>query len=99
MFILNVFHYLNEDDEHICFLFYLPPEPAFDKQLAKDKAERACVKTVEPLPLKRPLPDLRTLGSVPAKPPRPPRVDLSHYQALMDNSMLFLNLCFISLLF
>ncbi|KAL3988146.1 NAD(P)H dehydrogenase (quinone) [Sarotherodon galilaeus] len=56
-----------------------------DKQLGREKSGNLPVKTVEPyppcVPLKKPLPDLRTLGPVPAKPPRPPLVDLSYYHA------------------
>ncbi|XP_031587972.1 uncharacterized protein si:ch211-188c16.1 isoform X6 [Oreochromis aureus] len=56
-----------------------------DKQLGREKSGNLPVKTVELhppcVPLKKPLPDLRTLGPVPAKPPRPPLVDLSYYHA------------------
>ncbi|XP_025756414.1 uncharacterized protein si:ch211-188c16.1 isoform X12 [Oreochromis niloticus] len=56
-----------------------------DKQLGREKSGNLPVKTVElhppHVPLKKPLPDLRTLGPVPAKPPRPPLVDLSYYHA------------------
>ncbi|XP_006786994.1 uncharacterized protein si:ch211-188c16.1 isoform X5 [Neolamprologus brichardi] len=58
---------------------------ALDKQLGREKSENLPVKTVELhppcVPLKKPLPDLRTLGPVPAKPLRPPLVDLSYYHA------------------
>ncbi|XP_030608418.1 uncharacterized protein LOC115796247 isoform X2 [Archocentrus centrarchus] len=54
-----------------------------EKQLSRDNSENLLVKTVElhppRVPLKKPLPDLRTLGPVPAKPPRPPLVDLNCY--------------------
>ncbi|XP_047445063.1 uncharacterized protein si:ch211-188c16.1 isoform X3 [Mugil cephalus] len=60
-------------------------KPTMNKQLIRDKAEHLSVKTVEShpphVPLKKPLPDLRTLGPLPAKPARPPLVDLSHYHA------------------
>ncbi|XP_042082107.1 uncharacterized protein si:ch211-188c16.1 isoform X5 [Haplochromis burtoni] len=58
---------------------------ALDKQLGREKSENLPVKTVELhppcVPLKKPLPDLRILGPVPAKPLRPPLVDLSYYHA------------------
>ncbi|XP_023153113.2 FYN-binding protein 1 isoform X3 [Amphiprion ocellaris] len=59
-------------------------KPALGKQLLRDKNEHSLAKTVEPpfVPLKKHLPDLRTLGSMPAKPPKPPLVDLSRYRAL-----------------
>ncbi|XP_040911936.1 FYN-binding protein 1 [Toxotes jaculatrix] len=51
------------------------------KQFGRDQAELVSVRTCEPpppsAPSKKPLPDLRSLGPVPAKPPRPPLVDLS----------------------
>ncbi|XP_075340038.1 uncharacterized protein LOC142399318 [Odontesthes bonariensis] len=61
----------------------------FDKQLVRNKAEPSSLKTSEPhppcVPLKMPLPDLRTQGPLPAKPPRPPMVDLSRFHALRVN--------------
>ncbi|XP_008295738.1 uncharacterized protein LOC103368929 [Stegastes partitus] len=60
-------------------------KPALGKQLLRDETEHPLVKTVEPhppfVPLKKHLADLRTLGPLPAKPPRPPLVDLSPYHA------------------
>ncbi|KAM7401134.1 hypothetical protein PAMA_005361 [Pampus argenteus] len=54
-----------------------------DKQLVREKAERPSVKGGElyphSAPSKKPLPDLRSLGAVPVKPPRPPLVDLTRY--------------------
>uniref|UniRef100_A0A3Q2QRT9 Si:ch211-188c16.1 n=1 Tax=Fundulus heteroclitus TaxID=8078 RepID=A0A3Q2QRT9_FUNHE len=54
-------------------------KPAFAGQLR--------VRPVEPfsprVPLKKPLPELWTLGPVPVKPPRPPTVDLSSYRATL----------------
>ncbi|XP_051809667.1 transcription initiation factor TFIID subunit 3 isoform X2 [Acanthochromis polyacanthus] len=59
-------------------------KPALGKQLLRDKNEHSLAKTVEApfVPLKKRLPDLRILGSMPAKPPKPPLVDLSRYRAL-----------------
>ncbi|XP_062260323.1 uncharacterized protein si:ch211-188c16.1 isoform X3 [Platichthys flesus] len=55
--------------------------PAFTKQLGRDRAACPSVRTTEPhspsAPPKKPLPDLSSLGRQPAKPPRPPLVDLS----------------------
>lgn len=56
-------------------------ESALDKQFGKDKVELHSVGTEQPhppsAPSKKPLPALRSLGPMPAKPPRPPLVDLS----------------------
>ncbi|XP_039999229.1 uncharacterized protein si:ch211-188c16.1 isoform X3 [Xiphias gladius] len=56
---------------------------ALAKQSGRDQAELPSVRTGEPHPLSsppnKPLPDLWSLGPLPAKPPRPPLVDLSHY--------------------
>ncbi|XP_041848164.1 uncharacterized protein si:ch211-188c16.1 isoform X2 [Melanotaenia boesemani] len=65
-------------------------KPAFDMQLLRNKAERSSFKTFEPhppsIPLKKPLLDLRTLGPLPTKPPRPHSVDLSRFYALAEVS-------------
>lgn len=77
----------------ILFIFnaFSPQESALDKQLGREKSENLPVKTVEHhppcVPLKKPLPDLRTLGPVPAKPLRPPLVDLSYYHAPLFTGM------------
>ncbi|XP_023277630.1 uncharacterized protein LOC111666519 isoform X1 [Seriola lalandi dorsalis] len=56
---------------------------ALTKQFGRGQAELPSVRTGEPHPApappKKPLPDLRSLGPLPAKPPRPPLVDLSRY--------------------
>ncbi|XP_034558934.1 uncharacterized protein si:ch211-188c16.1 isoform X2 [Notolabrus celidotus] len=55
----------------------------FNQQFGRNKAELPLAGTSEPhppsSPLKKPLPDLWSLGSAPLKPPRPPLVDLSDY--------------------
>ncbi|XP_030259684.1 uncharacterized protein LOC115573158 isoform X1 [Sparus aurata] len=57
--------------------------PVLDKQIGRDKAEPPSVRTGEPLPPpvppKKPLPDLTSLGTLSLKPTRPPFVDLSCY--------------------
>lgn len=54
-----------------------------DKQIGRDKAEPPSVRTGEPLPPpvppKKLLPDLTSLGTLSLKPTRPPFVDLSCY--------------------
>uniref|UniRef100_A0A8C6KWY1 Uncharacterized protein n=1 Tax=Nothobranchius furzeri TaxID=105023 RepID=A0A8C6KWY1_NOTFU len=59
---------------------------AFDKQLVRDKADGPSVKSAgrnpSCVPLKKPLLDLQKLGPAPAKPPRPPVVDLTCYHTL-----------------
>ena len=54
-----------------------------DKHIGRDKAEPPSVKTGEPhpppVPPKKPLPDLTSLGTLSLKPTRPPFVDLSCY--------------------
>ncbi|KAM6989277.1 uncharacterized protein LKV04_008957 [Tautogolabrus adspersus] len=54
-----------------------------NKQFGRNKAELPSVRTAEShqcsSPPKKPLPDLRSLGSQPPKPPRPLLVDLSTY--------------------
>uniref|UniRef100_A0A3B4TRW2 Si:ch211-188c16.1 n=1 Tax=Seriola dumerili TaxID=41447 RepID=A0A3B4TRW2_SERDU len=56
---------------------------ALTKQFGRGQAELPSVRTGEPHPApappKKPLPDLRSLGPLPAKPPRPPLLDLSRY--------------------
>uniref|UniRef100_A0A665V097 Si:ch211-188c16.1 n=1 Tax=Echeneis naucrates TaxID=173247 RepID=A0A665V097_ECHNA len=56
---------------------------ALAKQFGKE-VELPSVRTGEPrppsAPSKKPLPDLRSLGPLPAKPPRPPLVDIRCYQ-------------------
>ncbi|XP_026169895.1 uncharacterized protein si:ch211-188c16.1 isoform X2 [Mastacembelus armatus] len=55
----------------------------FDKQFDREKAELPSVRLGEPhppSPLKKPLPDLSSLGPMPPKPHRPPLVDLLHFQ-------------------
>ncbi|GAA6222471.1 uncharacterized protein LOC108883847 isoform X1 [Lates japonicus] len=56
---------------------------ALPKQFVRDQAELPSGRTGEPhsppVPLKKPLTDLKSLGPLPAKPPRPPSVDLSRY--------------------
>ncbi|XP_058503452.1 uncharacterized protein si:ch211-188c16.1 isoform X1 [Solea solea] len=56
---------------------------ALAKHFGRDQAERPSVRTFEPhsqsVPPKKPLPDLRLLEPLPAKPPRPPLVDLSRF--------------------
>ncbi|XP_036940412.1 phosphatase and actin regulator 4-A isoform X6 [Acanthopagrus latus] len=57
--------------------------PVLDKHIGRDKAEPPSVKTGEPhpppVPPKKPLPDLTSLGTSSLKPTRPPFVDLSCY--------------------
>ncbi|XP_044224890.1 FYN-binding protein 1 isoform X2 [Thunnus albacares] len=64
---------------------------ALDKQFGREKVERPPVKAGEPLPHsappKKPLPDLKSLGAVPVKPPRPPLVDLSRYHSPTVNEV------------
>ncbi|XP_028283886.1 uncharacterized protein LOC114450135 [Parambassis ranga] len=64
---------------------FFKAKPAMEKQFGKDKVKHPSLKTSEPhppcVPLKKPLPDLRTLGPLPAKPARPPLVVLSGYRA------------------
>ncbi|XP_076018459.1 uncharacterized protein LOC143010145 isoform X2 [Genypterus blacodes] len=61
----------------------LSRKSALDKKVGKDKLEPHSVQTAEAFqpagPLKQPLPDPGSVGQVPSKPPRPPRVDLSCY--------------------
>ncbi|XP_024130125.1 uncharacterized protein si:ch211-188c16.1 isoform X2 [Oryzias melastigma] len=53
----------------------------FERQHSRENGEGSSVKSAEPLsPLGKQLPELRTLGPPPAKPARPPLVDLSRYQ-------------------
>ncbi|XP_070397869.1 uncharacterized protein si:ch211-188c16.1 isoform X1 [Nothobranchius furzeri] len=63
---------------------------AFDKQLVRDKADGPSVKSAgrnpSCVPLKKPLLDLQKLGPAPAKPPRPPVVDLTCYHTLTVKS-------------
>ncbi|XP_061652932.1 titin [Phyllopteryx taeniolatus] len=57
-------------------------KPPFLKQCRPDKAEAPPVAAELPshsAPQKNPLPDLRSLGEKPLKPPRPPLVALRHY--------------------
>ncbi|XP_042283799.1 FYN-binding protein 1 isoform X2 [Thunnus maccoyii] len=64
---------------------------ALDKQFGREKVDRPPVKAGEPLPHsappKKPLPDLKSLGAVPVKPPRPPLVDLSRYHSPTVNEV------------
>lgn len=72
-------------------ILFFSKESAFDKQLVREKAERPPVKADEPHPHSAPpkklLPDLRSLGTVPVKKPRPPFVDLSRYHSPTVNGM------------
>ncbi|XP_078790908.1 uncharacterized protein si:ch211-188c16.1 isoform X9 [Oryzias latipes] len=57
----------------------------FEKRYLRENAEGSSAKSEPSSPLRKSLPDLRTLGPLPAKPPRPPLVDLSRYQAPIVN--------------
>ncbi|XP_026229889.1 uncharacterized protein si:ch211-188c16.1 isoform X2 [Anabas testudineus] len=61
-----------------------------DKQFSRDKAQPFSVRAVEPfppsVPLRKPLPDLKSLGPPPAKPRRPPLVDLIRYYTVNEVS-------------
>ncbi|XP_029309502.1 uncharacterized protein LOC115022598 isoform X2 [Cottoperca gobio] len=69
---------------------HLAHKSAMNKQFGRDKALPS-VRTGEPhpcsAPRKKPLPDLRSLGPLPSKPPRPPLVDLSCYHRLAVNEV------------
>ncbi|KAK2822054.1 hypothetical protein Q5P01_022119 [Channa striata] len=55
-----------------------------EKQFGRDKIQHFSVRVGEPP--KKPLPDLMLVGPLPAKPPRPPLVDLTHYQTFHEVS-------------
>lgn len=78
--------------KHFQYCISLWLEPALDKQFGKNKAVLPSVTTKEPhppsAPSKKPLPDLRSLGPLPLKPPRPPLVDISCYHQLPVNGVL-----------
>ncbi|XP_067329913.1 FYN-binding protein 2 isoform X2 [Channa argus] len=61
-----------------------------EKQFGRDKKQHFSVRIGEPhtafVPPKKPLPDLMLLGPLPAKPPRPPLVDLTHYHIVHEVS-------------
>ncbi|XP_037837842.1 FYN-binding protein 1 isoform X3 [Kryptolebias marmoratus] len=63
-----------------------PWKPAFDFQLVREKVEQLSARTAElnppNSPLKKPLPELGMLGPMPAKPSRPPVVDITAYLSL-----------------
>lgn len=68
------------------FFFFTALELVFEKRYLRENAEGSSAKSEPSSPLRKSLPDLRTLGPLPAKPPRPPLVDLSRYQAPIVNS-------------